>query len=379
MRAPTLLFASLALAACCLAAGAGTAWHPNSRSQTELRVSDGLVRARVRCQVESVVEVFEVDTDGNGLVDEAEFEPQREAIGAYILEHYRLLAGEADDAPPRPGRVLDVRLHTEDLDALYFLQFVDVELSWELDAPLAAVDVEMDLFTVTSPRHTDTGRVLWPGGEVSDYRLWGGRPRTHLTAPPRPPAPSLVDDLHAGARAVWGGARHLVFVLALLVAAPRLRTFALLLAAFVVMACVAGVFVAQRVVDPAPESLQLGVALSLVWLGGLTTLRRTVRPPWAEALLFGLLHGASVVRLGTLAHPLPGDDVARVGVFLVGGVAVWVALAAAALLVLRPLPRRPSRASGPRDTQLVPGYARDAVSLGAALVGTWWAASQLAV
>ena len=381
MRSPLQLVLVLLLVgmASSAAMASAVAVHPNSRSHTVLRV-DGLdASAVVRCQFESVVEVLDVDPDGNGIMDEVEFQARREAIGAYVLARYGLLIGPPDEPEPLAGRVVDVALITDDLDALFSFQFVDVSLAWTLPEPVDALHVEMDLFTVTSPRHTDSGVLRWGDAEPSEYRLWAGRPRVLLSAPPRPPEPSLVEDLRAGAQAVWAGARHLVLVLALLVAAPRLRTFALLLAAFTAMTAVAAVFVAQGAVSPDPASLSLGVALSLVWLGGLTILRRTARPPWAEALLFGLLYGASVVGVGTLGRPLPGDDPLRLSAFLTGAMGVWMATAAVALLLLRPLPRRASVSAGPRDTQLVPGYARDAVSLAAALLGTWWAASQLAV
>ena len=348
--------------------------HPNSQSRSVTVVGADALVVSLRCQAESVWEVLPADPDGNGLVEEDELAAIRDDLAAYLLEHWQVRLEAGGD--PLPGRVTELSLVTHDLDALFFSQFVEATIAYDVEAPPDQVELSMSLFLTTSPRHQDLCALVWPDGQREEGRLWGGRPRQMFVSPAPPPDVGPVAQGRRGFLRFFASWEHVAFVLALLVACGRLRAFLAVVLVFA-LAHSGGLALAHEgVADLPPVAVTLALGGSVLFVGILNVLRRRPRPLWIEAAIFGLVHGWA---FGVAPAPFPRfgpESVTDLLAFNVGLELALLATAAGGLLLLRPLPRREPLA-GKRDTSLVPGYARDVVSLSAAVMGTYGIVRQL--
>ncbi|MCB9899491.1 MAG: hypothetical protein H6825_15910 [Planctomycetes bacterium] len=343
--------------------------HPYSSSRSDLRVLPGRVELVLRCQALSVFEVTPADADGDGLLDDSELAAVRDELADYLLAHYVVRAGDAS-SPPLPGRVDDMAVVTFDQDALTFQQFVDTRIVFDAPPRIDALRVEMSLYATTSPQHQDACTLRWPGGETEEVRLWGGRPSHAFVAPESTRPPELLEALRDGWTHAVSGWTHLALLLSVLVAAQRLRTAMLALLALALAHAGALAFAREGLLLPS-DALLAAAAPAVIALSGVATvLRRGARPVLADALLGGFVLGLREARRDSLLTAVPIDDVARLSTWISGFDVGLLAVCVGVLLVLRPLPRRPALA-GARDTSLVPGYARDAVAMGCALLGTY--------
>ena len=135
--------------------------HAGSQSITQIEIDgDGTLLLSTRLQVLSILEVLpELDGDQNGFVDPPEVNAQSGAIQAYWEEHFRLSVqghpiGEAECRvvllPPSPGAFLDVS------------EWVHLECRYP-GFNSQTLEVQSDLFLVTSPDHRDHLTVRWSG------------------------------------------------------------------------------------------------------------------------------------------------------------------------------------------------------------------------
>lgn len=356
--------------------------HPNSASRSELIVRPGRIELALRCQVESVNEVVPADADGNGLLEPHELDAVADELSRYLLAHY-VLRADGPDSAPLPGRVHELALVTDDRDALLFAQFVDARIVFDAPPSFDALLVEMTLYFETSPRHNDACRVRWPGGAFEDATLWAGRPTWtfHGAAPVEPP--SWLAGLRAGALRMFGGWAHVGLLLCIVCAAERLRT-GLRAVLFVALAHAVALLVVRAPpawlpVDwalAAPVRLDVCAGVLVAAAGSLNVLRRGPRPVVVDAVLGGLVLGARDALGDGWQLALPSHGGAALTTYVVGLDLAWLVGFGAAVLVLRPLPRRvPS--DGTRDRSLVPAAARDVLSMTCAIGGTYFAASAL--
>jgi hypothetical protein len=168
---------SFLLLALFASASPASALHPDSISQSRLEVDGARATLELRCQIVSLLEVLPaLDVDGDGAVTELELATSRDAIMAYVGEHYRLVTGSDRDAEggtpltPEPSGVLLLPMGTE-LGAGWELSGVDVALGFTHDGPIDDLLVTCDLFHDTSPDHVDMGQVRWRDGEQRSFGL----------------------------------------------------------------------------------------------------------------------------------------------------------------------------------------------------------------
>ena len=274
--------------------------HDNSRSRSLLVVEPGQLVHFVKVQVQSVWEVLPLDPDDNLLVEPDEFEAVRDQLARYIIEHVRL---RPDGGEPLQGSLVVAELVSDDMEALSFQQWIELELRYELASAPRELEIEVSLFLETSPRHQDLCDVIWsdePGTVTSEpvrLRFWAGDPRQVASSGRPLPAPTVPAGL-------WAGALQL-----------RQDPLALLCLAALLAGCVAGSgkvvwayaaslgagLVAAESLDGqlTPGAVSLAGGLAVAWVGALnlgswarkSEAQSPGRPVWAEALVFGLLMG----------------------------------------------------------------------------------------
>jgi hypothetical protein len=350
--------ASLLLALVVLAGlSPGASGHDDSRSRTLLVVEGERLSHFVRLQTLSVAEVLPLDSDGNGLVTEAELAAVEDDLASYVVEH--VLLSPVGAGGPRgnlPGRLVTSELVTEDADALAFAQWIELEFERTAPSPPGRLLVEASLFLETSPTHVDWLDVVWAEARVEgaplapvarwNVNLRGGRNRVLLDS-----------GLRDGVDLVESAWQRLVrrpelaaaaWMLLLTCAAAR----ALRVAAAHAAGLLLGVGLAPLLADRLP-ALPLAAGLVLVVLGAVACLRPRPRPMGWEAAIVGLLMGLHVALPPSLAGPL--DDLllepleraaaapetsARAGVWIAAASVGVVGLALALLLGLLPGARR---------------------------------------
>ncbi len=155
--------------ACGLLVAAGA--HDNSWSTTVVEIDEASVTVALTVQTLSIVEVLEVDGDGDLWLTSEELEAGREALVAYLDEHQRVAAigASGDESPVVLGREPTLE-RREDLTTLPPMQWVDVTWSGPaLATDVAAVEIESTLFLTTSPGHRSFVETIWNGlvGDVS--------------------------------------------------------------------------------------------------------------------------------------------------------------------------------------------------------------------
>jgi hypothetical protein len=217
---------SLFLLALALGAAPAAALHPDSISQSRVEVDGARATLELRCQIVSLLEVLPaLDVDGDGAVTELEVATARDAIMAYVGEHYRLVTGSDRDAEggapmtPEPGGVLLLPMGTE-LGAGWELSGVDVALSFTHDGPIDDLLVTCDLFYDTSPDHVDMGQVRWLDGEQRSFGLERRQPWVRVDPTGRGAFGWYVSRGLDAASGAWQG---LILIAALLVAAADWR------------------------------------------------------------------------------------------------------------------------------------------------------------
>jgi hypothetical protein len=338
---------SLLLLALALGAAPAAALHPDSISQSRVEVDGARATLELRCQIVSLLEVLPaLDADGDGAVTELEVATARDAIMAYVGEHYRLVTGSDRDAEggtpltPEPSGVLLLPMGTE-LGAGWELSGVDVALAFTHDGPIDDLLVTCDLFFDTSPDHVDMGQVRWRDGEQRSFGLERRQPWVRVDPTGRGAFGWYVGRGLDAASGAWQG---LVFLAALLVAAAdwkRMRQAVLALTQAGLLAVIVAVegsdLVAETLGRPGGlESLRplllACVALVGAYIACDPLLRPTVvRTRRLEAALGGLLLGAA---LGApFVHELAREPEA-VGYTGLAGLAAGVVVLPAMVLVV---------------------------------------------
>lgn len=183
-----------------------------------------------------------------------------------------------------------------------------------------------------------------------------------------PPRPSFIDFLRLGVWHILGGADHLLFLAALLVAARRVRVILAVVTCFTLAHTVTLALATLDLVAPAPRVIEPLIAATIVFVGG----ENLLRPPGDDALrgraaltfVFGLIHGfgfAGALRelgLGTEGRAMVPSLLAfNLGVEL--GQAAVVAVAVPLLAALR---RWPPFAR----------YGARAISMAVVAAGAYW-------
>jgi len=225
------------------------------------------------------------------------------------------------------------------------------------------------LTEATSPNETGS-----PSSASAQQIVYARQPRFTLaslspattappsTAPPAAESPSLLGWLTLGIEHILGGYDHLLFLLALVIVMPVLKTLAATVSVFTLAHSITLALATLGVVAPPTSWVECAIALSIVYVGLENLTARASSPRFALVFGFGLIHGFGFAgALAELGLPVAAAPTAllsfNAGVEL-GQLAV--------LAVVFPLVQRLRRAAwfGPRA---VPAF-----SLATALAGAVW-------
>jgi hydrogenase/urease accessory protein HupE len=361
------------LLTCLLAAG--PAPHPNSMSRSRIDVDGADVRLTQQVQVMSVLELIEADADGDGELDAEELAAIRDELGAYLAEHYTLrVAGGGD---PEGGRVLEGRLLSLKLDDAPVntpLEYRWLEAEWELQdsVPIHDLMVEMSLFFDVSPDHRDIATLVWHGEVLPETVLWAGESTRRYADEEGLSAgsSSFGAFVRLGIEHILIGIDHIAFLLALIVAAPRLKSVVGVVTAFTVAHSITLALAAMQIVTVPARVVEPIIALSIVVVGVENLVRRKPHGNVVIAFAFGLVHGlgfASV--LADLMSAGTSRVLALVGFNLgveIGQLGVVLAAVGAFALV------RASGRAGDDGLGLAPPGVRFGLSLLVSLAGAVW-------
>ena len=285
--------------------------HPNSASESVVSVEGRRATVALAFQVASALEVLDADDNGDGILDDTELAAHGDALGAYLLEHYRLYADSLGASAL--GRTLTGRVAPDSLrlTAPDFMlgagQRIELQLVFEDRAPITDLLVEMDLFLETSPRHFDVCRVRWlDAGPVTqtgahteartearteEALLSASRPSHYFRRSDAGHPRAFVLNARLGIDHILTGYDHLAFLAALLVGVASLRALLGVVTAFTAAHSLTLALAALGVVTPPVRIVELVIALSIAYVAAENLLRGPGRRLWPEAFIFGLVHG----------------------------------------------------------------------------------------
>ncbi len=343
--------------------------HPNSLSTSRVVVTGAAARLELRCQAQSLLEVFgtDADADGDGWLNDTELQALRDPLLAYVNERFVLRAGSGGDG--RAGTVLVGTLAAlsatpPDTEAAWPTQWVDLTLDYRAAELIPDLMLEVMLFRESAPDHSDLCQLVWNGGEPLETQFWMGQFRRYFAPESPPEARSMLGWVELGIRHILSGWDHIAFVAALILAAGTLRSLLGVITAFTLAHSVTLALAATGVVHVSSRPVEVVIALSIAWVGLATLFAKQPRARWREAFVFGLVHGLGFAGfLGEALYGEPQPLRALIG-FNLGVEAGQLIVVAAVLAVLAamalPATLARRRAMLSRSSTSAPDTARDA-------------------
>lgn len=347
--------------------------HPASVSRTVAHVADGRATVDLRFQTASLLEALPhldgaVDGRADGRLTAEELAAAEAEVGAYLLEHWRILTPPFEEGDALPGALVAMGFATDlaglaataevaaqgstpessqdevdedEANAAFraeAFQWIDARLELDPEGGRSLEDlvVHSELFTERDPYHRDV--LTFTYGDESPWQVlfafgdhrWRFRAARLRTPEVRAEFFALV--LESGAWR-WGLA---AFGLAAAAVVGRLRGLAAV-TLLVGLGAVAGLALERFGATPSPRILALAAPLALAYLGAESLLRRTPRLPWVEGPLAGTLGMLGLLADHARALELePLDLPARFGLGAGLAVCLAVGLALGALLFLVP-------------------------------------------
>jgi hydrogenase/urease accessory protein HupE len=289
-----------------LSVGFALAPHPTSRSSSRVVVTGRQIELQLRCQAQSISETVEgVDANRDLHLDERELESGRAAIAAYLLTHYEILPDGAGGAALK-GALLE--MHTSMAsDSAFAEQLLDARFQFACDRDPARMTVHATLFRESNPYHRDSATIVWNGEEPCSW-LFGEGVDTWNFEPEDARRPGVLGGyIRLGVEHILTGYDHIAFLVALIVAARRLRSIVGVVTAFTCAHSVSLACAALGVVNVPSQLVEMAIALSIAYVAAENLLFRKPAARWIEAFCFGLIHGlgfASAIGESLASEPL---------------------------------------------------------------------------
>ncbi len=357
------------LLVCGVLAGSLARAHNQSQGYSEFTVDGATVRATVSLIAADYQQLVGLDPNEDHVITPEEARTGESALGIFATQTLRVLAvsntGDEEHCTPR----------FDGLD-LQSAQGVPPRYAFHVafQCPFVphALRLRFGMFVGTPIRHVNLGKVTLPDGRVEQVVFSADVKEANVRATPPGVLEVFGTFWKLGVEHIVTGYDHLLFLLALLLAATRFRDVVVVVTAFTaahsVTLALAALEVASlpgRVVEPAIAASIILVAVEngfVAMRGGAPRLPRA-----AVALVFGLIHGFGFA--GALAETgLPrGATVTALAAFNLGVEAGQLSFCALAYAVLSQI--RKTRAS--RGVTL-------GLSSVCALLGAVWLVQRLA-
>lgn len=268
----------------------------------------------------------------------------RDASAALVLAMGALLASQRVVAHEIRPAYLEIRLDAAQSVRILWKQPVAGEMALPLRPKLSSGWTDTDPprsivtdsflirdWTVVAPHAPLEGQRLWVDGldkTLTDVLIrivqTNGDETTHILRPgensyaislPAKSAPPILEYLTLGIEHIWNGIDHLLFVLGLMLLAPRFRALLQTITAFTLAHSITLAAAALNVIKVPPAPVEAVIALSILYLATELVHVAEGRPalgqryPWLVAFAFGLLHGlgfaGALSEVGLPANRIP--------------------------------------------------------------------------
>lgn len=269
----------------------------------------------------------EVDSDADGTISASELTQQRAALQTAFGDGVRIRT----NADTCRGSLLDAALTEND--------GVQIRLDYRCAAPPQSYALSLPLLDALSPGHRHLAS--WPrNGVAGTYVLHLAQPTLSIaTAAPTQVATTGWPMLRFGMHHILTGYDHLVFLLGLLIVAPRLRDLLVVVTAFTLGHSVTLGLATLGIWAPSPSLVEPLIALSIVYVGVENFVAARARRRWPLTLGFGLIHGFGFA--GVLSEiELPPSEIPMALLSFNGGVELGQLLVLAFALPVVHLLRR---------------------------------------
>ena len=167
---------------------------------------------------------------------------------------------------------------------------VALSATYRCEDVLDSSSVQLGFWSELTPGH----RHLASAAAQNEQILYRERPHLELAAAPRAAAPVPVSALawiQLGIEHILAGYDHLLFLLALLLVTPALRTLTATVSVFTLANSVTLALSSFDVFAPPPSLVECAIALSITYVGLENLTERANRPRYAIVFTFGLIHG----------------------------------------------------------------------------------------
>ncbi len=275
-----------------LLAFAASSAHPISNSSSSIVVDHASIRVEIRAQVKSLLEALPIDRDRDGKLSDEELAAARSSIGDYLGTHYRLMPDAKDgvaNAAKLPLTLTDARIDkpkSGDTEPWVLLDFTT-------SAPqdLTELYVQVKLFYEQNPYHTDQCSIDWNGRERALWIFPEAGDLWHFV-PESKRRPNVIQSyVELGIEHILTGYDHLAFLIALMLAASRLRAVVGVVTAFTVAHSITLALASMQIVHVDPAKVEMAIALSIAYVASLNLIAKRPVARWLEAFGFGLVHG----------------------------------------------------------------------------------------
>jgi len=151
---------------------------------------------------------------------------------------------------------------------------------------LDAAGVQLAFWNELTPGHRHLASAAGQGEQI----LYRDQPRLLLAAT-EPASLSPLAWIHLGVEHIIGGYDHLLFLLALLLVTPSLRTLTATVSVFTLAHSVTLALSTVDLLAPPPSLIECAIALSITYVGLENLTERAHRPRYPIVFAFGLIHG----------------------------------------------------------------------------------------
>lgn len=235
------------------------------------------------CPALDVAHAAQVPLGENGELDVGDAQKHWMTLGAYLDQHIDVTNDGAR------CRVIEHKMSPRaDPAAFWFLK------AFQCDEPLGSVEIRNDAMTETEGGYRHIGNVQV--GDAVQSTLFTAQTPTYRVELGGAEAPA--DDTSIGRFIVEGvthilaGLDHVLFVLALILMARRLRELLIVVTAFTVAHSVTLALAVLDVVSISPAVIEPIIALSIVWVAVEVVLNREdQKRAYLATFLLGLVHG----------------------------------------------------------------------------------------
>ncbi|MBK7644586.1 MAG: HupE/UreJ family protein [Planctomycetes bacterium] len=348
--------------------------HPDSVSSTHIEVSGARARLQLRSEERTFLEALPVDRDGDGRLDAAELRAGAWTLADYAASRYHLaplVAGQ-----PREwleGRFVDARAIEPGAGILAGRRSIELAFEFELPPGCDGLRVRSELFVEANPLHRDQCEIVWNGALPATKLLWSEAPEWTFRALSSERPNVVLDFVGLGLQHILTGYDHLAFLLALVVASRGLRGLVGVVTSFTLAHSLSLAAASLGWVVPPARAVEVGIALTIVFVALRNVLDDRPRRLWPEAFAFGLVHGLGFA--GALSQTLSAQTQKLKALFgfnagvEIGQLAVVLAVVGVLALVRPPGP-------GLEPVRVAPRWVRVPVSCAVALAGCYWVVSR---